>query len=188
MNIRNFGGTDSPIRSNFHQHHKTRIIIFLSTKMKTSVVLAFGFLATAQGFAPASQGGHVGTELQESLFDKVFGLDLFSPVKDQNDYGARNKKKLIIGDIKEGKSYVPAGLSATEYNKFRATEAAKKKANYERNVKKAGIFENYTEFYKKRGTDASQEWAKSATKGHRMAKTKYDWTGLSDKPLWAKKG
>jgi len=55
-------------------------------------------------------------------------------------------------------------------------------------VKKAGVFEDYTEWYKKRGTDTSQAWAKTATNGHRMAKTKYDWSGLSDKPLWAKKG
>ncbi len=92
-----------------------------------------------------------------------------------------------MGEIQEGKSYVPAGLSAAEYNKVRAAEAAKKKAKYEANVKKAGVFEDYTEFYKKRGTDVSQSWAKSATNGHRMAKTKYDWSGLSDKPLWAKK-
>ena len=94
--------------------------------------------------------------------------------------------QLKIGEIKEGASYVPAGLSAAEYNKFRAAEAAKKKARYEANVKKAGVFEDYTEWYKKRGTDTSQAWKKTATNGHRMAKTKYDWSGLKDKPLWAK--
>lgn len=81
---------------------------------------------------------------------------------------------------------MPAGLSAAEYNKVRAAEQAKKKARYEANVKKAGIFEDYTDWYKKRGTDTNQAWAKDVNLGHRMAKTKYDWSGLSDKPLWAK--
>jgi hypothetical protein len=53
-------------------------------------------------------------------------------------------------------------------------------------VKKAGVFEDYTEFYTKRGTDTKQDWAKDINKGHRMAKTKYDWAGLTDKTLWAK--
>jgi hypothetical protein len=53
-------------------------------------------------------------------------------------------------------------------------------------VKKAGIFEDYTEFYIKRGTDTKQDWKKDVNLGHRMAKTKYDWSDLSDKPLWAK--
>jgi hypothetical protein len=65
-------------------------------------------------------------------------------------------------------------LTQAQYQKIRDAETAKKKANYDRNVKKAGIFEDYTEFYLKRGTDSNQKWAKSATNGHRMAKTKYD--------------
>ena len=56
-------------------------------------------------------------------------------------------------------------------------EAAKKEANYKRNVAKAGVFEDYTEFYTKRGTDTKQAWAKDVNLGHRMAKTKYDWSG-----------
>jgi len=51
----------------------------------------------------------------------------------------------------------------------------------------AGKFQDYTAWYKARGTDTKEGWAKDATKGHTMAKTKYDWSGLSDKPLWAKK-
>ena len=96
--------------------------------------------------------------------------------------------QLKIGEIKSGSSYIPAGLSAAEYNKIRKEQAAKKQANYERNVKKAGVFEDFTDWYAKRGTDTKQDWAKSGNLGHRMAKTKYDWSGLSDKPLWAKKG
>jgi hypothetical protein len=61
--------------------------------MKTSAIVALSLVATAQGFAPSSQG-RVGTQLSESLFDKVFGMDLFTPVKDQNDYGARTKKNV----------------------------------------------------------------------------------------------
>lgn len=105
-------------------------------------------------------------------------MDLFAPKADQNDYGARNKKKIVVGQITKGSSYVPAGLTAEEYNKIRGSEAAKKKANYERNVKKAGIFTNYTDWYKKRGTDKDQKWAKSVTRGHEMAKTKYDWQNV----------
>ena len=81
-----------------------------------------------------------------------------------------------MGEITD-KSYVPAGLTAEQYKKVRAEQAAKKAANYAKNVKKAGVFENYTEFYKKRGTDTGDSWFKTATRGHRMAKTKYDWSG-----------
>merc|ERR1712125_18010 len=122
---------------------------------------------------------------KKSFFKTVFDLDLFAPVADQNDYGARNKKKMGPGKL-GANSYVPAGLTRAEYEKLRAGEAAKKEANYKRNVAKAGVFEDYTEFYKKRGTDIAQDWYKSVTGGHRMAKTKYDWSGESDKPLWAK--
>ena len=92
--------------------------------------------------------------------------------------------QIVTGKITD-KSYIPDGLSAAQYNDLRASAVSKKKANYERNVKKAGIFEDYTEFYIKRGTDTKQEWAKDVTKGHRMAKTKYDWDTLKEKPLWA---
>ena len=108
---------------------------------------------------------------------QIANMDLFAPVKDQNNYGARSKKNLAVGKITD-KSYVPAGLSAADYEKIRARDAAKKKANYEKNVKKAGIFTDYTAWYKKRGTDSSQAWAKSVTKGHEMAKTKYDWQDI----------
>jgi len=138
-------------------------------------------------------------------------MDLFEPVKDQNNFGARTKKNvscfvsrfliellsfevvrkvssnvvlhchcipLYSLQLKSGKigsnSYVPAGLSAAEYQKIRDRDEARKAANYAKNNKKAGIYEDFTEFYTKRGTDTSQAWAKSTTRGHRMAKTKYD--------------
>lgn len=81
-----------------------------------------------------------------------------------------------VGEITKG-SYVPNGLSAADYANLRKKEAAKKESNYQRNVKKAGVFEDYTEFYVKRGTDTKQAWAKDINLGHRMAKTKFDWSG-----------
>lgn len=72
---------------------------------------------------------------------------------------------------------MPNGLTKAQYEKIRAEEVAKKEANYKRNVAKAGIFEDYTEFYTKRGTDLTGAWKKSVTNGHKMVKTKYDWSG-----------
>mmetsp|Transcript_28450 Transcript_28450/g.28804 ORF Transcript_28450/g.28804 Transcript_28450/m.28804 type:complete len:187 (-) Transcript_28450:351-911(-) len=141
-----------------------------------AVVLA---VTAVQGFAPAaSQGGRTGTQLQKSIFDAISDMDLWAPDKDSNEYGARNKKKLSIGEIKKGKSYVPDGLTASEYSNIRKKQQKSKDDNYKRNVAKAGVFEDYTEFYTKRGTDADMEWAKNKnTLGHRFAKTKYDWAG-----------
>jgi hypothetical protein len=158
--------------------------------MKTSALIIAGCVASTSAFAPSQQSAGSSTQLfaeKKSFFKTVFEMDLFSPKADQNDYGARNKKNNKIGTIEGGKSYVPSGLSADQYNKLRAGEAKKKADNYQRNVKKAGVFEDYTEFYKKRGTDVGEGWFKSPTRGHRMAKTKYDWSGDGDKPLWAKK-
>ena len=73
--------------------------------------------------------------------------------------------------------YVPDGLSLDQYNKVRSKEQKAKDANYAKNVAKAGKFQDYTAFYTKRGTDTGEAWSKSVTKGHDMAKTKYDWSG-----------
>ena len=90
--------------------------------------------------------------------------------------------QLKIGDIKAGKSYVPNGLDAKQYAALRGKEQKKKADNYKRNVAKAGVFEDYTESYTKRGTDLSQDWAKNKnTLGHRFAKTKFDWSGKDGK-------
>mmetsp|Transcript_10519 Transcript_10519/g.22283 ORF Transcript_10519/g.22283 Transcript_10519/m.22283 type:complete len:176 (-) Transcript_10519:76-603(-) len=146
-----------------------------------TVVLALVLVAAVQGFAPASQG-RAGSQLDASLFDRISNMDLFAPKKDQNTYGARNKKDLRIGKIEQGKSYIPSGLTAKQYEDIRKTQQKKKADNYQRNVAKAGIFEDYTEFYTKRGTDLSQDWAKNKnTLGHRFAKTKYDWSGTPGK-------
>merc|ERR1712238_581273 len=98
-----------------------------------------------------------------ALFDRVANMDLFAPKKDQNTYGARKKKDLRMGKITEGKSYVPSGMSAAQYDSIRKRQVAKKASNYARNVAKAGVFEDYTEFYIARGTDLDQDWARTRT-------------------------
>ena len=82
-----------------------------------------------------------------------------------------------LGKIDAGKSYVPSGLTASQYDSIRKGQQKKKADNYAKNVAKAGVFEDYTEFYIKRGTDTKQGWAKDINLGHRMAKTKFDWSG-----------
>jgi hypothetical protein len=81
-----------------------------------------------------------------------------------------NIPQLKLGEIKPGSSYVPSGLSAKQYAELRSKEAKKKRENYERNVKKAGIFIDFTEWYKERGTDLKQTWKKDRNLGHTMAK------------------
>ena len=158
--------------------------------MKTSALIIAASLASASAFAPSSNGARAATELsaeKKSFFSTIFDMDLFAPKADQNDYGARNAKNVKVGELSSN-SYVPAGLTREQFDKIRKADAKKKADNYARNVAKAGIFEDYTEWYTKRGTDLNQDWAKNKnTLGHRMAKTKYDWSGDNDKPLWAKK-
>jgi hypothetical protein len=69
--------------------------------MKSSVVIALGLVATTQGFAPVSQG-RVNTDLSATFFDTIFGMDLFAPKKDQNEYGARNKKNVSDACFRSG--------------------------------------------------------------------------------------
>lgn len=158
--------------------------------MKTSALIIAASLASASAFAPSSNGARAATELsaeKKSFFSTIFDMDLFAPKADQNDYGARNAKNVKVGELSSN-SYVPAGLTREQFDKIRKADAKKKADNYAKNVAKAGIFEDYTEWYTKRGTDTNQDWAKNKnTLGHRMAKTKYDWSGDNDKPLWAKK-
>ncbi len=157
--------------------------------MKTSALIIAASVASASAFAPSTNGVRATTDLsaeKKSFFRTVFDMDLFAPKADQNDYGARNKKNLSVGSLSD-KSYVPSGMSREEFDAIRKRDAKAKAENYKRNVAKAGIFEDYTEWYKKRGTDTNENWNKDINKGHRMAKTKYDWSGDADKPLWAKK-
>lgn len=106
-------------------------------------------------------------------------MDLFAPKKDQNKYGARAGKNLGPKTIGSG-GYVPDGLTASQYNSIRASEAAKKDANYKRNVAKAGKFLDFTQFYLQRGTSEGGSWLNAANRGHTMVKTKYDFSGEKD--------
>lgn len=158
------------------------------------VVATFALLAvSASAFAPPQQGRSTvsldakkgETEApKKTVFSTIFDMDLFAPNKNVNDYGARNNKNVKLGKISE-KSYIPAGLTQAQYEKVRAGEVAKKAERYQKNVNKAGKFIDYTDWYIKRGTDTKAEWKSDINLGHSMAKTKYDWSGLTDKPLWA---
>lgn len=89
------------------------------------------------------------------------------------------RSQLKVGQV-GANSYVPEGLTLDQYKKIRAEEVAKKQKNYEKNSAKAGKFLGFDEFYLKRGTDTNGAWLKDPTKGHRMAKTKYDFSGEKD--------
>jgi hypothetical protein len=106
-------------------------------------------------------------------------MDLFAPNPNVNTYGARKTKNLKVGSITD-KSYVPSGLSASQYTKIREAEQKKKDANYQKNVAKAGKFLDFTNFYLKRGTGEGGNWLKAAGRGHTFAKTKYDYSGGKD--------
>lgn len=106
-------------------------------------------------------------------------MDLFAPNPNVNTYGARKAKNLKVGEI-TSKSYVPNGLTAEQYKKIRAAEQKKKDANYQKNVSKAFKFTDYTEWYKKRGTEEGGSWMNAPGKGHTFAKTKYDYSGGKD--------
>lgn len=144
--------------------------------MKTSALLIAASVASASAFAPASRTPQ-STQLNESLFKKLSNMDLWAPVADSNDYGARGKKASTTTGKLTDRSYVPSGLTKSQYESIRSNADKKKAANYEKNVKKAFKFQDYTEFYMKRGSDENGSWLKLPNLGHDMAKTKYDWSG-----------
>merc|ERR1712232_597831 len=125
-------------------------------------------------FAEKILGVKKGTPVAKAVLD----LDLWAPVKDSNNYGARRSKNLSVGKL-GAKSYVPAGMSKEAYEKIRSKESRAKQERYNKFAAKEGIFQDYTEFYKARGTDKNMSW-RSVTNGHRFAKTKYDWQGDGD--------
>jgi len=121
--------------------------------MKYSALASLLLVASAIAFSPASSNGRVDTllsakkgavEEKKSVASRIFELDLFAPVADQNDYGARKKKKIVTGKLTDN-SYVPAGLTKAQYAKIRQDEKAKKESNYKAKMAKAGIFEDFTE-------------------------------------------
>jgi hypothetical protein len=68
--------------------------------MKYTVALTAACIASASAFAPSTTGARANTQLaaekkeKQSFFSTVFGMDLFAPNADVNDYGARDKKKV----------------------------------------------------------------------------------------------
>ena len=91
--------------------------------------------------------------------------------------------QLKVGSIQSGKSYIPSGLSAEQYKKVRAADQNKTDERYKRNVNKAFKFQDFDQFYLKRGTSPDGAWLKSAGRGHTFAKTKYDFSGTGKAPL-----
>lgn len=71
-------------------------------------------------------------------------------------------------------------MTKEQYEAQRNKEAKVKADNYAKNVAKAGKFLDYTKFYIDRGTDTNEAWNKDINKGHRMAKTKFDWSGKKE--------
>jgi hypothetical protein len=146
----------------------------LLSTMKTSALLIAASVASASAFVPAAKAPQT-TQLN-GLFKTISDMDLWAPVKDSNDYGARGKKNIKTGTLTD-KSYVPYGLTKAQYEKIRAEADKKKDANYQKNVAKAGKFIDFTDFYLKRGTGEGGNWLNAPNRGHLMAKTKYDWSG-----------
>ena len=72
-------------------------------------VALLGLVASAAAFAPIAQNNRFST-VQYALADRIFGLDLFTPKQDQNNYGARKSENLKVGKITNN-SYIPDGLS-----------------------------------------------------------------------------
>jgi len=133
---------------------------------------------TAKKVTPVKKGRAKVAARGPSLFDRVSNMDLYAPVANQNDYGARKGKNLSQGKLSQ-RSYVPAGMTKVEYEKIRQRDQKKKDDNYSYNVAKGGKFKLFYDFYKNRGTDTDANW-RDVTNKHTMAKTKYDWQGDSD--------
>ncbi|GMI09572.1 hypothetical protein TrLO_g1309 [Triparma laevis f. longispina] len=158
---------------------KLSLIIIATLGTVSAFTVAPVHQASSTSLSAAKKEPASGKSVSRSIFD----MDLWKERAAGgvgNEYGNRaNKEKQFgwgkIGKVQEGSSYVPSGLTAAQYNDIRAKQKSKKDANYAKNVAKAGKFEDYTDFYLKRGTDTGGSWLKDVTRGHRMVKTKYDW-------------
>ena len=146
--------------------------------MKTSAALVLALAGSAAAFSPTETSSRPSTA-RDALADRIFGLDLWEPVKDSNTYGARAKKNIKVGKLGDN-SYVPSGLTKAQYEKIRADAQAKKEKNYKDRQDKAFQFTDFPEWYAKRGTELGQGWKKDVNLGHTMAKTKFDWSGNKD--------
>lgn len=72
-------------------------------------------------------------------------------------------------------------MSKSEYEKIRKSDASKADKKYQEKASNAFKFIDFTKWYVDRGTDEGGNWLKDPTLGHRMAKTKYDYSGTADK-------
>lgn len=72
-------------------------------------------------------------------------------------------------------SYVPAGLTAAQYQKIRDQDEAKKNSNYQGYASKAFKFITLDTFTKAREVSKGDSIVKDVTRGHTMAKLKYDY-------------
>lgn len=144
--------------------------------MKTSLVV-LSLAASASAFVPSTSSSRPSVA-REALADRIFDMNLFD--KDNNKYGARDKKQKYKTGALTDRSYVPSGLTKAEYEAIRKKEVAKKEENYKKNVAKAFKYTDFSDWYAKRGTELAQGWKKTVTLGHTMAKTKYDWSGVAD--------
>merc|ERR1711865_372770 len=128
------------------------------------------------GFAPVAPSSTT-TALQGSLFDGIAGMDLYAPKKDQNEYGARKKKKLSVGKIQAGKSYVPDGLTA-KHTKVSVPNNRRRRNRITPATLRRRVCLKITPTFTRSVVPISQDWAKNKnTLGHRFAKTKFDWAG-----------
>eukprot|EP00527_Entomoneis_sp_CCMP2396_P007604 CAMPEP_0198137404 /NCGR_PEP_ID=MMETSP1443-20131203/885_1 /TAXON_ID=186043 /ORGANISM="Entomoneis sp., Strain CCMP2396" /LENGTH=165 /DNA_ID=CAMNT_0043798809 /DNA_START=88 /DNA_END=585 /DNA_ORIENTATION=- len=147
--------------------------------MKIIAVLV-STLSLAAAFAPSSSSRSTKSSTEmNALFDNIFGMDLYAPNRAVNEYGQRKNKNIKQGEV-GNKSYVPAGLTLEEYKKVRSKDVSKFDSNYDKNVKKAGKFQDFDAFYEKRGTAIGGKWLTAPGKGHTFAKTKYDYSGGKD--------
>merc|ERR1712232_651668 len=90
--------------------------------------------------------------------------------------GCSQSKKSFLRNLGR-RSYVPSGLTKSQYEAIRKKDDTKKEKNYQKNVAKAGKFLDYTDYYTKRGTDKNEGWYNAPGRGHSFAKPKYDYSG-----------
>lgn len=74
-------------------------------------------------------------------------------------------------------------MTADQYKKVRDQDQKKKDDTYKKNVNKAFKFQDFDQFYLKRGTAPDGAWLKAAGRGHTFAKTKYDYSGTGKAPM-----
>lgn len=120
----------------------------------------------------------LGVKSGTTVTKAVFEMDLWAPVKDSNQYGARRQKSMAVGKLSKN-SYVPAGMSKADYDKIRTNEKQAKTNRYNKYAAKKDEYGDFQDFYVARGTDKNAAW-KSVTNNHAMCKTKYDWQGDND--------